>query len=222
MPFNTAGQNDALSGGIGNAITHIGVNTLVTAPPTDTSPGTGTTAAATEATGGSPVYARLAVSWSAAASGQRSNSGALAFDVPPGTYGFLTYWTALTGNSGTQYRGWAPINGSVKGFGTISAADLTANTITSNAHGLVNTDRVLFCNVFAETIPGGLIEGAAYFVVGATTDTFQVALTSGGAAVDLVTTQGELYFQKVVPETFGSQGQITVLAGAIVLDATGI
>lgn len=222
MPFNVAGQNDALSGGIGNAITHIGVNTLVTAPPTDTSPGTGATAAATEATGGSPAYARVAVTWAAAASGQRSNSGALTIDVPAGTYGFLTYWTALTGNSGTQYRGWAPINGSVKGFGTIDAADLTANTITSNSHGLVNTDRVLFCNVFAETIPGGLIEGAAYFVVGAATDTFQVALTSGGAAVDLVTTQGEVYFQKVIPEVFGAQGQITVAAGAIVLDATGI
>lgn len=220
MPFNTAGQNDALSGGVGNAITHIGINTLVTAPPSDTSPGTGATAATTEATGGSPAYARQAVTWAAAASGQRSNSGALTFDVPSGTYGFLTYWTASSGNTGTQYRGWAPINGGVKGIGTVDAADLTANTITSNAHGLVNTDRVILFNVFSETIPGGLTEGAAYFVVGATTDTFQVALTSGGAAVDLTTTQGEVFFQKVVPEVFASQGQITVAAGAIVLDAT--
>lgn len=222
MTFNVAGQNDALSGGIGNAITHIGVNTLVTAPPTDTTPGSGATAAATEATGGSPAYARLAVTWAAPASGQRSNSGALTFDVPAGTYGFLTFWTAFTGNSGTQYRGYAPINGSIKGFGTVDAADLTANTITSGAHGLANGDRVIVFNVFGETIPGGLTEGAAYFVVGVTTDTFQVALTSGGAAVDLATTQGELFFQKVIPEVFGAQGQITVAAGAIVLDGTGV
>ncbi|MEV0616192.1 hypothetical protein AB0I81_22955 [Nonomuraea sp. NPDC050404] len=220
MPFNTAGQNDALSGGIGNAITHIGVNTLVTAPPTDTSPGTGTTAAATEAAGGS--YARVAVSWGAPAGGQRSNSGLLTIDVPAGTFGFLTFWTASTGNSGTQYRGWVPINGAVSGFGTVDAADLTANTVTSPAHGLVNTDRVIFLNVLGGTLPGGLVEGAAYYVVGAATDTFQVSLTSGGAAVDLATTQGELYFMKVVPETFGSPGQLTVQAGALVLDGTGV
>lgn len=222
MPFNASGQNDALTGGLGNAITHIGVNTMVTAPPTDTTPGTTATAASTEATGGSPAYARQAVTWGTAASGQRSNSGALTFDVPPGTYGFLTFWTASTGNSGTQYRGYVPINGSVKGFGTVDAGDLTANTITSNGHGLVNTDRVLLYNVFSETIPGGVTEGGAYFVVGATADTFQVALTSGGAAVDLATTQGEVYFQKVIPEVFASQGQITVAISALVLDATGI
>ncbi|MGP4092935.1 hypothetical protein [Nonomuraea sp. KM90] len=221
MPFNVAGKNDALSGGIGNAITHIGVNTLVTAPPGDTSPGLGTTAASTEATGGSPVYARVAVTWAAPAGGQRSNSGLLAIDVPPGQYGFLTYWTASTGNSGTQYRGFAPINGgAARGFGVVDAADLTANTITSPAHGLANGDRVIFYNIFTETIPGGLVEGAAYYVMGATTDTFQVALTSGGAAVDLATTQGEVFFERVVPEVFGSQGQITVQAGALVLDST--
>jgi hypothetical protein len=37
-----------------------------------------------------------------------------------------------------------------------------------------------------------------------------------------LTGQGELFWQTVVPETFGSQGQVTVAAGALVLDATGI
>jgi hypothetical protein len=50
MPYNPAGQNEALSGGIGNAITHIGVHTLA-------DPGTGTNATAGEATGGSPCTA---------------------------------------------------------------------------------------------------------------------------------------------------------------------
>jgi hypothetical protein len=221
VPFNDLAKNAALTG-LAASITHIGVNTLVTAPPTDGTPGTGATAAATEATGGSPAYGRLAATWATAATGQDANSATLLFDVPAGTYGFLTFWNASTGNTGTQYRGYVPINGGVKGFGTVDAADLTANTITSNAHGLVNTDRVIVFNVFAETIPGGLTEGAVYFVVGATTDTFQVSLTSGGSAVDLVTTQGELYYQKIIPEVFGAQGQISVAIGAIVLDATGI
>jgi hypothetical protein len=225
VPFNPIAQNEALKsgtgGGIAGIITHVGVNTLVTAPPTDTTPGTGTNAAATEATGGAPAYARVAVTWGTPASGQVSNTGALTFDVPAGTYGFLTFWNASTGNT-NNYRGYAPLNGSVKGFGSVDGTDLTNNTITSIAHGLVNTDRVMFFNVFAESLPTTITEGAAYFVVGAATDTFQISLTSGGAAIDLVTTGGELYFQKVVPEVFAAQGQITVAIGALVLDATAM
>jgi hypothetical protein len=225
MPFNDLSKNAALDGldeSISAGIKFVGVNTLVTAPPTDTTPGTGATAAATEATGGSPAYARVAVVFGAAASGQKANTGALTIDVPAGTYGFLTYWNASTGNTGVEYRGYAPINGSVKGFGSVDGTDLTNNTVTSVAHGLVNTDRVIFYNVFAESLPTTITEGAAYFVVGAATDTFQIALTSGGAAIDLITTGGEMYFQKVIPEVFASQGQITVAVGALVLDATTI
>jgi hypothetical protein len=76
-------------------------------------------------------------------------------------------------------------------------------------------------NTFGEALPAGLTEGVIYFVVSAATDTFEVSLTSGGASVNL-TGQGELFWQTVVPETFGSQGQVTVAAGALVLDATGI
>lgn len=224
MPFNDLAKNrclDALDE-VGGGITHVGVNRLVTAPPTDTTPGTGTNAAATEATGGAPAYARIAATWPAAASGQKANTNTFTFDVPADTYGFFTLWNASTGNT-NNYLGYIPFGGAaaIKGFGTVNAADVTANTISSGAHGLANTDRVLFFNVFAESLPGGITEGAAYFVVGATTDTFQIALTSGGAAVDL-TSVGELYFQKVVPEVFAAQGQITVAASALVLDATGI
>lgn len=225
MPFNDLAKNAALDGldeAVVAGILYVGVHQLITAPPGDGSPGTGATAAATEASGGSPAYARQLVTWGAAASGQKSNTNALTFELPAGTYAFLTLWNTATLNSGTQYRGYLPLNGSVKGFGTVDATDLTNNTITSSGHGLVNGDRVIVYNVFAETIPGGLTEGAVYFVVGATADTFQVALTSGGAAVDLVTTQGELYLQKVIPEVYGAQGQLTVAVGAIVLDATGI
>jgi hypothetical protein len=225
VPFNDVAKNlmlDALDETATAGIDFIGIHTLVTAPPTDTTPGTGTNAAATEATGGSPAYARLAVVWGASASGQKSNTGALTFDVPAGTYGFFGLYNALTGNTNT-FNGYIPFGGAsaVKGFATVDAADVTANTITSAGHGLVNTDRVIFYNVFAESLPTGITEGGAYFVVGATTDTFQIALTSGGAAVDL-TAIGEAYFQKVVPEVFGAQGQITVAAGALVLDATGV
>lgn len=226
MPFNAVAQNEALKsgtgGGIAGIITHVGINTLTTAPPTDTTPGTGTNAAATEATGGSPAYARIAVTWGTPASGAVANTGALTFDVPAGTYGFFTYWNASSGNT-SNFRGYSVFGGASpkKGFGTVDSADVTANTVTSNGHGLVNTDRVILFNVVGETIPTGITEGGAYFVVGAATDTFQISLTSGGAAVDL-TAQGEVYFEKVVPEVFAGQGQITAAISALTLDASAI
>lgn len=217
MPFNDPAKNamlDALDES-NTQITHVGIATL-------SDPGTGTNANAVEATGGSPAYARQAVTWGAAASGVKSNTGTLTFDVPAGTYGFFLWFNASTGNTG-NYRGYAPFSGAspVKGFGTVDSAGVTGDNIQSGAHGLANGDRLMVFNVFAESLPTGLTEGTVYFVVGSATNTFQVSLTSGGSAVDL-TGQGELFFQKVVPEVFASQGQITVAAGALTLDATSM
>lgn len=228
MPFNDLGKNTALDGldeSIAAGIKFVGIHQLVSAPPTDTTPGTAATAAATEATGGSPAYARLAVTWGAASAGTKANTAALTFDVPAGTYGFFSWWNAGTGNSGTEYRGYACFGGASpkKGFGECASTDVTNNTITSSGHGLTTGDRVIFFNVLGEAIPTGLVEGAAYFVIatGLTTDVFEVSTTSGGSAVD-ITAQGEVYFEKVVPEVFAGQGQITAAIGALVLDASGI
>jgi hypothetical protein len=217
VPLNTIGQNEALKsgtgGGVSGAVTHICVFTA-------SDPGTGTNFTGTEATGGSPAYARQAVTWGTAASGQLSNTNALTFDVPPGTYGFFGLMTAATGNT-NNYRGYLPFGGSVKGFGTADTADVTANTVTSAAHGLAANDRVMFFNVFAESLPAGLTEGTLYYVIatGLTADVFSVSTTQGGAAVD-ITGVGDFFWQKVVPETFAAQGQITVAAGQLLLDAS--
>ena len=78
-------------------------------------------------------------------------------------------------------------------------------------------------NVFGTTLATGVSEGTVYFVVNVATDTFKVSTTLGGAAVDLTAVQGgEAYFEKVIPETFASQGQLTIAAGALTLDLTGI
>ncbi len=217
MPFNDLGKNKALDGldeSVSGAITHIGVGNL-------TDPGTGTNYAGTEATGGSPPYARQAVTWGAAASGQKSNSGALTFDVPAGSYAFLLFFNASSGNT-NNYLGYMPINGLVKGFFSVDTT-LTNDALFSVAHGLADGDRVQLFNVFSEALPTGLTEGTLYYVVNSTTNSFKVSATSGGSPVDITAVGGgEGYFQKVVPEVFGSQGQITVAIGALTLDATGI
>lgn len=217
MPFNDLGKNKMLDGldeSIGGAITHIGVGNL-------TDPGTGANYGGTEATGGSPAYARLAVTWGAAASGQKANTGALTFDVPAGTYAFLLFFNASTGNT-NNFLGYAPINGSAKGFFSVDTT-LTNDALFSVAHGLADGDRVQLFNVFAESLPTGLGEGTVYFVVSSTTNSFKVSTTSGGAAVDITAVAGgEGFFQKVIPEVFASQGQLAVGIGAAVLDSTGI
>lgn len=77
-----------------------GVATFVSLHTAD--PGTTGTS---EATGGSPAYARKSCTWNAAAGGNLDNSNAPVFDVPAGTYTHFGLWSAVT--AGTFYGGAA-------------------------------------------------------------------------------------------------------------------
>ena len=217
MPFNDAAKNvclDALDE-TATQITHIGIMQL------SPDPGTGTNHTGTEATGGSPAYARQAVTWAAASGGTKTNSNTLTFDVPAGTYGSFGMFNASTGNTG-NYRGFIPFGGTsaLKGFFSTDTT-LANDQLFSIAHGMSDGDRVVLYNVFAESLPTGLTEGTAYYVVSSSANTFKVSTSSGGAAVDITALGGgEGYWQRIVPEVFAAQGQISVIAGALVLDAT--
>jgi surface protein len=56
------------------------------------------------------------------------------------------------------------------------------DTVTRNNHGYTNGMTVSFSSI---TTTSGIVAGQIYFVVGATTNTFQVAATSGGSALPL-------------------------------------
>lgn len=201
MPLTDNGRNAMLTGGLGNAIGYISAHTDIP-----------NSSGSNEVTGGS--YARQAVAWAAASAGVRDNSGALSIPIPAATTVIaLGQWSTLT--TGTFY-GWAPLGSTKKGFGT---AANTGDVITSYAHGLSNTNRVIITAVNAETIPAGLSATVLYFVVGAATDTFQVSLTSGGSAV-AITADGEVFFQDCVPETFTNAGTLSVAIGAYDLDVS--
>ena len=58
-------------------------------------------------------------------------------------------------------------------------------------------------------LPVGLLEDAIYFVRDTSGDTFKVAATAGGAAVD-VTVAGVALVRQIIPEHFGGQGTYTV------------
>jgi hypothetical protein len=160
---------------------------------------------ANEVTGGSPAYARIARSWSAAASAAKAWAANAAFNVPAGTtVAFVGLWSALS--AGT-FRGMFPLGST--GYKEVQA-DVTGNLIVSENHGFVANDRVVF---LGGTPPTGLTEGTIYFVIstGLTTDVFAVATTQGGAAIDITGDGGaDVVVSKIVPETYNGQGVHTV------------
>lgn len=87
--LTTAGKNTALDSGLPStlyAALHSG------APGSDGS--------ANELSGGSPAYARKAVTMSAASSGARALASSVTFDVPASTtVAYASLWTAATGGT---------------------------------------------------------------------------------------------------------------------------
>jgi hypothetical protein len=157
-----------------------------------------------EVTGGSPAYARKAITIAAASGRARSASTQPVFDVPAAaTVQFVGLWT----NAGTVFRGMWPAGGSEFDY----QVDVTNNRILAEGHALANDNRVTF---IGGTPPTGLTEGTVYWVVGVTAsdpDYFQVSLTQGGAAIDITGTgSGQCKASKLVPETFAAQGTYTV------------
>ena len=66
---------------------------------------------------------------------------------------------------------------------TSSDVDTGTDTITIASHGFTNTMIVRFSSV--GTLPAGLTAGTVYYIINATTNTFKVSLTEGGAAVNI-------------------------------------
>lgn len=78
-----------------------------------------------------------------------------------------------------EYPGLGANNGTGKVF-TAAGTDV----ITSAGHGYLNGDRVRVTTSAAD-LPAGLTVDTDYYVRDATTDTFKVSLTDGGAVVDI-------------------------------------
>jgi hypothetical protein len=201
----TNGQNAAMAG-LADVVDFLSVHSAVP-----------NTSGSNELVGGS--YARQAVSWNAPASGLIDNTAIITHPIPAGGIAFCYgLWSLVTGGTFYGYTLRTGVGEAVYGFGSVDSAGVTSNTIQSAANGLANAMQVVLNSLLGESLPTGLSANTRYYVVGATTDTFQLSLTEGGAAID-ITAQGELFFQRVVPETFSSAGNLTAAAGAIDLSA---
>jgi hypothetical protein len=110
MPLSTAAKNAMLDHLAGLAV----FASLHTADPG----ATGTN----EVSGGSPAYARKAITWNAAASGNLDNNANPVFDVPAGTtVTHVGFWSAVS--AGTWYGSADVTDETFAAQGTYTATD---------------------------------------------------------------------------------------------------
>ncbi|MES2958517.1 MAG: hypothetical protein V4792_10025 [Pseudomonadota bacterium] len=131
------------------------------------------TTGTSEVSGGAPAYARKAITINASSGASRALNSGVTFDVPASTIRFIGYWNAGVFLGCAVNGGATPLN-----FMSQPSTDL----IYSTGHGYADTATITFVN---GTPPAPLVEGTTYFVRDQTADTFKVAATSGGVAIDL-------------------------------------
>ena len=98
------------------------------------------------------------------------------------------------------YRQGIPSGALLKPARVAASADATGNTITLGAHGLELDDPITFVVDEGGVLPAPLTVATVYYAipVSGSDSLFQVAATSGGAAVNL-TTAGTAVFRVAVP-----------------------
>ena len=152
-----------------------------------------------EVTGGTPAYARKPVTFGSVTGGQATSTSSLTFDVPAATVRWVGMWKSGA-FVGAMPNGGAPSKNFV--------AMPSTNLIAATAHGYSAGQKVAFFN---GTPPGGLTEGVTYFTRDVLPDSFAVASTSGGAAIDL--TSGASFgcvMAAITEDVYASQGAAVV------------
>ena len=165
-------------------------------------------AAGTELTGGD-YDGPFTPSWGSPASGQVSATPA-AVSVPAGAVEWVLFMS--DGTPDTVHATFPYMAGAVAPI--IVPVDITdtGDLFTSQAHGLADGDRVALYPILGEALPAGLSgPPTLYYVISATTDTFQVSATEGGSAV-AITADGRAWAHQGLPEVFAAAGQSTVTA----------
>lgn len=87
---------------------------------------------------------------------------------------------------------------------------LADDLMTDTAHGLSNGDRVL---ITGSGVSAPLVAGTVYYVRDVTTDTFKLALTSGGAAINLSSDSTNQFWQEVLLD--GTDYEVDLLQSAV-------
>lgn len=105
----------------------------------------------------------------------------------------------------TLARKWAvDVQTQTTGANITGTADLTADTITATAHGLADGTQITFSTVVAP-----LVAGTTYFVRDSAANTFKVAATSGGVAIDLTASGTVVFAKKAIWTRVRGIGELT-------------
>ena len=165
-----------------------------------------------ELSGGSPAYARLAVTWGSAASNSMSLTGTpYSFNVPASsTVEFIGFWDSL---SGGNFEAMFPAgNATAYAFSAPSAT----STLLAPGSAYAATQPVVVFVTGGATLPAGLTAGTIYYIVSPSSDSFQLSATSGGSAITL-TGDGSGIVQAITSEVFSGAGDYSLSSGSVSL-----
>lgn len=165
----------------------------------------------TELTGGTaPGYTRVAATFSAFSAGNSENSAQI--DLPANS----------GGSSWPEIVAWGIFDASTGGNLLNTDFFITPNTrtpftavastdiFTAYTQTFTNGDKVVLKATAG--LPTGVSADTIYFIVGVSGQTFQLSLTSGGAAIN-ITTDGDGEIMKVVTHVVAPAGNLKINAG---------
>jgi hypothetical protein len=126
--------------------------------------------------------------------------------------------TSVTGVTTSSLSVGMQVTGTNTALTTALACTFTdvGDTVNATAHGLSNGDEVSFATIVTTT---GIVINTIYYVVSSTANTFQVAATSGGAALALTTNGSGTFRYRTTIASIGA-GTITLSRPATASGAT--
>ena len=167
---------------------------------------------ANELSGGSPAYARQAVSWGTPASNSMALAGTpYSFNVPASsTAAFAGYWDSLTGGN---FQGMFPLGNAI---GYAFAAPTSTSTLRAPGSADAANQTVVVVPTGGATLPTGLTAGTVYYVKSPSFDSFELSATSGGSAISL-SADGSGLVQAITAEVFSGAGTYGLANGTVSL-----
>ena len=168
----------------------------------------------TEPTGGG--YARQQVTNDATnfpSGSLKQLAAAVQFAVATAAWGRAKWVGLFTASSGGTLMAYMPMTDAPK---RAFVSDASTDTITAKAHGFANGDAIRVMAYTGGSVPTGLTDDQICFVRDATTDTFKLAASAGGAAIDITSAE---FFEVAFDRSKDIQldDRLTFNAGAIQL-----
>jgi hypothetical protein len=168
---------------------------------------------ANELTGGSPAYARLAATWSSAASNSKALSNSPTFNVASGsTVAFIGLWDAVTSGN---FQGMFPNAAGASAYAF--AAPSSTSTLLAPGTSYSSNQSVVVFPAAGSSLPSGLTAGTLYYVKSPSGDSFQLSASSGPGSAVTLSADGAGIIQAINVQAFGSQGTFQVSSGSLAI-----